>query len=291
MKYAWIREHQKEFPVAVLCEVLEVSPSGYYAWRHRKPAGGQSRTHQLEQAVTVSYLQSHRVYGYRKVHQDLRLLSIAGCRETVRRVMKRLGFSAHIKPKYVVTTDSDHSFSVADNLLDRDFAATAPNQKWVADITYIPTLEGRLFLAAVLDLFSRRIVGWAMSEHIDESLVTSALQMAIRHRRPYPGLLHHSDRGSQYASDGYQEVLDQVGMVGSMSRKGNCWDNAVMERFFGSLKREWIQDKIYPTREDAKKDLFRYIEWFYNTQRRHATLDYQTPAAVEEQYRKEHQVA
>lgn len=291
MKYAWIREHQKEFPVAVLCEVLEVSPSGYYAWRHRKPAGSQSRTHQLVQAVTVSYLQSHRVYGYRKVHQDLRLLSIAGCRETVRRVMKRLGFSAHSKPKYVVTTDSDHSFAVADNRLNRDFTATAPNQKWVADITYIATQEGWLFLAAVLDLFSRRIVGWAMSEHIDEALVTSALQMAIRHRRPYPGLLHHSDRGSQYASDGYQEVLDQVGMVGSMSRKGNCWDNAVMERFFGSLKREWIQDTIYPTREDAKKDLFRYIEWFYNTQRRHAALEYQTPAAVEEQYRKEHQVA
>jgi len=291
VKYAWIREHQREFPVVVLCDVLEVSSSGYYAWLHRKPEVDKSRTQQMVQAVTASYLQSNRVYGYRKVYKDLRALSIAGCSETVRRVMKRLGFSAYMKRKYVVTTDSDHSFSVADNLLDRDFSATAPNQKWVADITYIPTQEGWLFLAAVLDLFGRRIVGWAMSQWIDETLVSSALQMAIQHRHPQPGLLHHSDRGSQYASDGYQDILDQVGMVCSMSRKGNCWDNAVMERFFGSLKREWIKDKIYPTREDAKKDLFRYIEWFYNTQRRHAALEYQTPAAVEEQYRKEHQVA
>jgi putative transposase len=277
--------------VVVLCEVLEVSPSGYYAWLHRKPAVDKNRTQQMLQAVTVSYLQSDRIYGYRKVYKDLQALSITGCRETVRRVMKRLGYSAQIKPKYIVTTDSDHSFAVADNMLDRDFSATAPNQKWVADITYIPTQEGWLFLAAVLDLFSRRIVGWAMSQWINEALVSSALQMAIRHRRPGPGLLHHSDRGSQYASDGYQDILGQVGMVCSMSRKGNCWDNAVMERFFGSLKREWVKDKIYPTREDAKKDLFKYIEWFYNVQRRHATLDYQTPAAVEERYRKEHQVA
>lgn len=291
MKYAWIQEHQKEFSVVVLCEVLEVSPSGYYAWLHRQPAVDKNRTQQMLQAVTVSYLQSDRIYGYRKVYKDLQEWSIAGCSETVRRVMKRLGYSAQIKPKYIVTTESDHSFAVADNLLDRDFSATAPNQKWVADITYIPTQEGWLFLAAVLDLFSRRIVGWAMSQWINEALVSSALQMAIRHRRPGPGLLHHSDRGSQYASDGYQNILHQVGMVCSMSRKGNCWDNAVMERFFGSLKREWVKDKIYPTREDAKKDLFKYIEWFYNTQRRHATLDYQTPAAVEEQYRREHYVA
>jgi putative transposase len=291
VKYAWIRKHQVDYPAAVLCDVLEVSSSGYYAWRTRKPAVGKSRTQQMLQAVTVSYLQSNRVYGYRKVYQDVRELSIAGCSETVRRIMKRLGFSAQIKRKYVLTTDSDHAFAVADNVLNRDFAALAPNQKWVADITYVPTQEGWLFLAAVLDLFGRRIVGWAMSARIDEPLVSSALQMAIRHRRPQPGLLHHSDRGSQYASDGYQDILDQVGMVCSMSRKGNCWDNAVMERFFGSLKREWIQDTIYRTREDAKKDLFKYIEWFYNTQRRHASLDYQTPAAVEEQYRKDHQIA
>lgn len=158
MKYAWIREHQKEFPVAILCDVLDVSCSGYYAWRHRKPGVVKSRTQQMVQAVTVSYLQSNRVYGYRKVYKDLCALSIAGCSETVRRVMKRLGFSAQIQRKYVVTTDSDHSFAVADNLLDRDFSATAPDQKWVADITYIPTQEGWLFLAAVLDLFGRRVV-------------------------------------------------------------------------------------------------------------------------------------
>lgn len=291
MKYAWIREHQSQFSVTILCDILEVGPSGYYAWLGRRPTVGKSRTAQVSQAVTVSYLQSNRVYGYRKVYEDLRDLSIACCGETVRRIMKRLGFSAHIKRNYVVTTDSNHPFAVADNLLDRDFAATAPNQKWVADITYIPTREGWLYLAAVLDLFGRRIVGWAMSERIDEALVSSALQMAIRHRRPQAGLMHHSDRGSQYASDSYQDMLHCVGMVCSMSRKGNCWDNAVMERFFRSLKTEWVKDKIYTTREDAKKDLFKYIEWFYNRQRRHASLGYQTPTAFEEQYRKEHQVA
>ena len=173
---------------------------------------------------------------------------------------------------------------VADNLLDRNFTATAPNQKWLTDITYVPTREGWLYLATVLDVFSRRIVGWSMSERIDTELVKSALHMATTQRSPGPGLLHHSDRGVQYASDIYQQTLDELGIVCSMSRKGNCWDNAMMESFFGSVKTEWVYGKDYQTREEAKNDLFKYIEVFYNRQRRHASLGYLSPAEFERQY-------
>jgi len=275
-----------------MCAVLKVSASGYYDWLEREPSVlRQQRHQQLTCAVTRSYLDSDRSYGYRKVWEDLEAWSIACCQETVRRTMKQLGFYAQRKRRFVVTTDSDHAYAVADNLLNRDFYADAPNTKWVADITYIPTQEGWLYLAAVLDLFSRKVVGWATSEHIDEALVTAALKNAIAQRRPGPGLLHHSDRGSQYAADGYQRLLETMGMVCSMSRKGNCWDNAVMERFFGSLKVERVYRKTYQTRAEAKKDLFMYIEWFYNAARRHAALGYQTPNAVESRYRKESQVA
>lgn len=278
--------------MSLMCQVLEVSTSGYYAWLEREPSVlRQQQSRQLTQAVTRSFLDSDKSYGYRKVWEDLEAGSITCCPETVRRVMKRLGFCAQRKRRFVVTTDSDHGYAVAPNLLNRDFYADAPDQKWVADITYIPTQEGWLYLAAVLDLFSRKIVGWAISEHIDEALVTSALKNAITLRRPGPGLLHHSDRGSQYAADGYQELLGKTDMVCSMSRKGNCWDNAVMERFFGSLKTERVYRKTYKTRAEAKKDLFVYIEWFYNAARRHAALGYQTPNAVEARYRRESQVA
>lgn len=279
------------FPVSVMCAVLEVSTSGYYAWLERDPAAASTPNQPLAAAVTRSYLDSDRTYGYRKVWQDLQAASVACCQETVRRVMKRLGFCAQYKRRFVVTTDSNHGYAVAENVLNRDFFAEAPDRKWVADITYIPTQEGWLYLAAVLDLFSRKVVGWAASERIDEALVTAALERAIRQRRPGPGLLHHSDRGSQYAADGYQRVLSNMGMVCSMSRKGNCWDNAVMERFFGSLKAERVNRRSYPTRAEAKKDLFLYIEWFYNAGRRHAALSYQTPNAVDSQYWREYQVA
>ena len=274
-----------------MCRVLEVSSSGYYAWLEREPAAASARQDRLAGAVTRSFLDSDQSYGYRKVWEDLEAWSVSCCQETVRRVMRRLGFCVQRKRRFVVTTDSDHGYAVAENILNRDFYADAPDQKWVADITYIPTQEGWLYLAAVLDLFSRKIVGWATSERIDEALVTAALNMAIAQRRPGPGLLHHSDRGSQYAADGYQELVEKMGMVCSMSRKGNCWDNAVMERFFGSLKTERVYRKTYITRAEAKKDLFMYIEWFYNAARRHAALDYQTPNTVEARYRKECQVA
>lgn len=291
MKYTWIRDHQNEFAIALMCDVFQVSASGYYAWLGRKSHPAGSRNQQLFSAVTRSHLDSDRVYGYRKVWEDLRELSIMCCKETVRRTMKRLGYCSCPKRRFVVTTDSNHNYPVAPNWLNRDFYADAPNRKWVADITYIPTHEGWLYLAAVLDLFSRRIVGWAASGRINEELVTAALKDAIARRHPEPGLLHHSDRGSQYASYGYQDLLEKMQMVCSMSRKGDCWDNAVIERFFGSLKSERVNGKIYQTREQAKKDLFDYIEWFYNTGRRHEALGYMTPASFEKQYQKERNVA
>lgn len=284
MRYTWIQKHRRQYPVALMCEVLQVSPSGYYDWQIRKPSQQQQHRHKIVQAAARSHFESHRIYGYRKVWEDLDEQQVACCPETVRHVLQELGLFSRRKRKFVVTTDSQHTHPVAENLLDRDFTAARPNQKWLTDITYIPTREGWLYLAAVLDVFSRRIVGWSMSDRIDTELVTSALQMATTQRSPEPGLLHHSDRGVQYASDAYRQILDELGVVCSMSRKGNCWDNAMMESFFGSLKSEWVYGKDYQTQEDAKQDLFKYIEMFYNRQRRHASLGYISPAEFERRY-------
>lgn len=282
MKYAWIREHAQVFPVAVMCKVLDVSCSGYYAWRGRGPNARRNRRHSLEQAVQEAHRASNRVYGYRKVHLDV--VEIHGqpcCPETVRKIMQDKGLSATRRKRFVVTTESGHGLPVAANLLARDFEPQGPNQKWVADITYIATQEGWLYLAAVMDLFGRRIVGWATSSAIDTTLVIDALNMALRRRCPGPELLHHSDRGSQYASAAFRELLDLHGVTASMSRKGNCWDNACMERFFGSLKGEWLGDTIFPDRQAATLAVFEYIESFYNTKRRHASLGYLTPVQYE----------
>jgi len=287
VKYAWIKQHSRQFPVMVMCRVLQLSSSGYYGWLEHQPSAQQQRRQHISLAIGRSYFQSRRIYGYRKVHQDLLEANIVCCEETVRRIMRDIGLYSHVRRKFVLTTDSDHHMAVVENLLDRDFTATAPNQKWVADITYIPTSQGWLYLAAVMDLYSRRIVGWAMNKHIDSALVISAMNMALSQRRPETDLLHHSDRGSQYASEAFQDLLDNNGVVCSMSRKGDCWDNACMESFFGSLKTEWLGDKKYKTRQEAKNDIFKYIELFYNRKRRHAALGYLSPAAYEEFYEKE----
>ena len=283
MKYAWIKKHKRLFPTAVMCRLLSVSTSGYYGSIGRQPCLQQIRRKAIAQAAAVSYFENHRVYGYRKVYDDV-IETISCCEETVQRVMRDIGLYSRIKRKFIVTTDSEHILPVAENLLNRDFTAIAPNRKWVADITYIPTRQGWLYLAVVLDLFSRRIVGWSMSDIIDSALVQDALRMALLHRRPDAGLLHHSDRGVQYAAEGFQDLLAANKMICSMSRKGNCWDNAVVESFFGSLKNEWIQKKIYETLEDAKKDIFNYIEVFYNRKRRHASLGNVSPVVYEEMY-------
>ena len=284
MKYAWINKHTRLFPVAMMCRVLNISTSGYYDSLKRRPCQQLVRRKTIAQAAAHSHFESNRIYGYRKVYEDLQEENIICCEETVRRIMRRIGLYSRIKRKFVVTTDSNHAFKIAENLLGRDFTAEAPNQKWVADITYIPTKLGWLYLAVVMDLFSRRIVGWAMDENIDSKLVQSAMKMAIQHRDPDKGLIHHSDRGVQYAAQDFQDLLDDNKVVCSMSRKGNCWDNACAESFFGSLKGEWIKDKIYETFEDGKKDVFKYIEVFYNRKRRHASLGYVSPAVYEEMH-------
>jgi transposase InsO family protein len=283
VKYAWIKKHKRLFPTAVMCRLLGVSRSGYYDSLKREPCSQQIRRRAITQAAARSYFENHRIYGYRKVYEDV-IETIPCCEETVRRVMRDIGLYSRLKRKFIVTTNSDHILPVAENLLNRDFTANVPNQKWVADITYIPTRQGWLYLAVILDLFSRRIVGWSMSDTIDSALVQNALRMALLYRQPEDGLLHHSDRGVQYAAEDFQNLLKANKIVCSMSRKGNCWDNAVVESFFGSLKNEWVQKKIYQTLEDAKKDMFNYIEVFYNRQRRHASLGNVSPVVYEEMY-------
>jgi len=283
VKYAWIKKHKRLFPVAVMCRSLSVSTSGYYDSIKRSPCDQLIRRKSIAQAAAVSYFESRRVYGYRKVYEDL-AEGVICCRETVRRVMREIGLFSRIKRKFVVTTNSNHTLAIAENILNRNFTADRPNRKWAADITYIPTKMGWLYLAVVMDLFSRRIVGWSMSDTIDSQLVQSAMRMALDHRNPDAGVIHHSDRGVQYACDDFQKLLKDNKAVCSMSRKGNCWDNACVESFFGSLKTEWVKGKIYESFEDGKKDIFNYIEMFYNRKRRHKTLGYVSPVVYEEMY-------
>lgn len=228
--------------------------------------------------------QSHRTYGSRRILKALLDQGVKCSRHRVRRVMRLARLSVRQKRKFkVVTTDSAHNYAIAPNLLGQNFTASRPNEKWVTDITYIATDEGWLYLATVMDLYSRRIVGWAMSDSLHRKLVMDALQMAIANRQPPPGLLHHSDRGSQYASDDYQALLTQAKMTCTVpvSRKGNCYDNAPMESFFGHLKTEWTYHHHYPTRAVAKTDIFEYIEAFYNRFRLHSTLEYRSPVNFE----------
>ncbi len=284
MKYAWIKRHKTQFPVAVLCKSLKVSTSGYYDSVKRNPCLQLVRRSSIGQSAAVSYFESKRVYGHRKVHEDLIAEGVVCCKETVRRIIRDIGLFSRIKRKYVVTTNSDHALTIAKNIINRNFTADAPDQKWAADITYIPTKMGRLYLAVVMDLFSRRIVGWSISDTIDSELVQSAMRQALADRRPDVGLIHHSDRGVQYASGDFQKLLDDNNAVCSMSRKGNCWDNACVESFFGSLKNEWVKGKIYETFDEGKKDIFNYIEMFYNRKRRHASLGYVSPVVYEEMH-------
>ena len=284
MKYAWIEKHTRLYPVVRMCHVLKVSRSGYYDSLSRPPSRQLLRRKAIAQAAAHSYFESDRIYGYRKVYQDLQAENVICCEATVGRIMREIGLYSRIKRKFVVTTNSDHTLKTAENLLGRDFTAASPNRKWAADITYIATKKGWLYLAVVMDLFSRRIVGWSMSKHIDSQLVQSAMKMAILHRNPERGLIHHSDRGVQYAAGDFQDLLDENKMLCSMSRKGNCWDNACVESFFGSLKNEWIRGRIYDTHADGEKDIFKYIEVFYNRKRRHASLGYVSPAVYEQMH-------
>jgi putative transposase len=282
MRFAFIQQHAQEFPVDLMCKVLEVSRSGYYAWRDR-PASRQARRREaLVQRIQAAHEGSRRIYGSPRIHAELAAEGVTCSKNTVAKLMKQQGIRSKMRRRFVVrTTDSRHAHPIAKNRLQQQFDVPVPNQVWAADITYIPTDEGWLYLAAVIDLCSRKVVGWAADDHLRAELPCAALKMALEHRRPTGPLLHHSDRGVQYACDEYQTLLAQHGIECSMSRRGNCYDNAVVESFFGTLKTELIHHHTYATRNQARLALFEYLEVFYNRKRRHSTLDYRSPAEYE----------
>lgn len=277
MRYAWIDSQRDSYPLQTLCEMLDVSTSGYADW---KKCGGPTHwlsDEQLLALIRAVHAEYRQAYGSPRITAELKSRGIPASLERVKRLMKENGIRAKHKRRYKATTDSKHALPVAPNLLERQFVASGPEQVWTADITYIPTREGWLYLAVVMDLYTRMIVGWSMDSRMTRELVMDALRMARFRRKPRPGMLHHSDRGSQYCSHDYQALLSEYGMVASMSRKGNCWDNAPMESFFNSLKNERVFHEDYETRAKAKQDLFEYIEVFYNRRRRHSALGYRSP--------------
>ena len=283
MRYSFIREHRKQFRAAALCRVLKVSASGYFAWLKRPESPRQRANLVLAAQLKAAHARSRKTYGRRRLHVQLQRDGIACSRNRVARLMRQEGLWGLRRRKFKATTNSRHSFPVAPNLLARNFAAAAPDRAWVSDITYLACAEGWEYLATVMDLHSRRIVGWAMQSTLDRSLTLNALKLAIAQRRPGPGLIHHSDRGVQYACGDYQAALRAQQMIPSMSRKGDCWDNAPMESFFGTLKCELGLHEIRPPREQAHRKVFEYLEVFYNRQRLHSFLGYQSPVAFEMQ--------
>ena len=261
-----------------------MSRSGYYEYLARKPSEKQQRQEELIVKVKTIAQETRHSYGSRRISERLKKEGCYVGRTAARTLMKKAGVECKQRRRFRVTTQSKHALPFAENILNREFSVSLPNRVWVTDITYLWTLEGWLYVAGVLDLFSRRIVGWAMADHMRETLVQDALQMALGRRQPMAGLMHHSDRGIQYACVDYQSSLKRAGIVVSMSRKGNCWDNSVMERFWGSLKSERTNEKIYMTREMAKADVIDYIEMFYNAKRLHSTLGYVGPIKFENEF-------
>jgi transposase InsO family protein len=282
MRFCVIEDQRGTWPVRVMCAALSVSPSGYYAWRSRPQSPREIANRALLGDIQRIHAHHRERYGAPRIHAELRAEGQTVSRKRIERVMRQQGIRARVPRRYrVCTTDSKHSLPVAANLLDQDFAADRPNQVWLADITYISTGEGWLYLAVILDLFTRKIVGWAMRDHMRAELTIAALTMAIQRRRPATGLIHHSDRGSQYAAGDYRDVLQAAAIIQSMSRKANCWDNAPMESFFGTLKTELVHRCEYADRDVARRDLFAYIEGYYNRQRIHSAIGYITPEQAE----------
>ena len=280
MKFAWIQAEKATYPLTKLCRWLDVTRSGFYAWRARPESTNAREDRRLTVLVRASFEASKQRYGSPRVHEDLLEQEEHVSRKRVVRLMQKDGLKARRRKRYKLTTMSDHDQPVAANLLDRHFEAAAPNQRWVGDTTeFVIGGSGKLYLAAILDLFSRFIVGWAVSAVNDRHLTIKALQMALKRRCPDAGLLHHSDQGGTYASEDYQDVLDTHGIICSMSRRGNCYDNAVMESFFSTVKSELREH--FDSNGEAKMELFDYIEVFYNQRRRHSTLGQISPAAFE----------
>lgn len=282
MRFEFIRAEKARFPVRLMCRMLEVSRSGFYAWLERWD-GREVSDRRMLRLIREIFAQSNETYGSPRVYRELRAREVACDKARVERLMRENEITPPRKKKYRVTTDSNHKNPVAPNVLQRDFSSPGPNRRWASDITYVWTWAGWLYLAVVLDLYSRRVVGWAMDTRLNtESLTLSALQMALANRAPDRGLIHHSDRGTQYTSGDFQKVLDARGIACSMSRRGNCWDNAVVESFFATLKLELIFRRTFRTRAEARRAIFHYIEVFYNRQRRHSYLGYLSPVAFEE---------
>jgi putative transposase len=283
VRYAFIASQAGEYPLSVLCRALAVSVSGYYAWRRRTPSMHQQADEVLSAQIRQAFVAGRGVYGSPRIHAYLRHQGIRCGRKRVIRLMRAQGLCAarrrRRKPR---TTDSQHPFPVAPNLLARNFTAEAPNRTWVADITAVETRQGWLYFAGIVDVYSRRAIGYAMDIRRDEALVETALEMALFSRRPHAGLLHHSDRGSQYTSGGYRGILESQGIVLSMSQKGEPYDNALMESFFGTLQAECAHRQTFQTIEQARTCIFEYLEVFYNRQRLHSALGYRSPMAFEQ---------
>jgi putative transposase len=281
VKFAFISEEKVAFPVTALCRLLAVSPSGYYAAGNRGQSKHARRDKELAARVSASHLASKRRYGSPRVHADLQAAGECVGRKRVARLMREKNLVARMRRRFRSTTDSKHSLPIAPNMLARNFTAAAPDQAWVTDITFVWTGQGWLYLAAILDLFSRRVVGWATSRNVDRHLALAALDMALSKRRPTMGLVHHSDRGSTYASSDYRKALRTRGIECSMSRKGDCWDNAVAESFFSSLKREMEDIDSFESCAGAALAIGEYIDDFYNHQRRHSAINYTSPVEFE----------
>lgn len=283
MKFALIDQAKEQFPVHRLCGVLGVSASGYFAWKDRPACRRQRDDLVLLAHARSSFALSNGTYGSPRMTRELQDNGFAVGRRRTARLMRENDLKARQKRRFKRTTSSEHSWPVAPNIIDQDFAADGPNQKWGVDISYVWTREGWLYLAVVIDLFSRRVVGWAVGDRLHRRLAIAALQTALTMRRPPEGLIHHSDRGSQYCSIDYQAVLRSHGIRISMSGKGNCYDNAMVETFFKTLKSELVWRTTFFTRAEAERDIARYIDGFYNPVRRHSALDYLSPAQFEKQ--------
>jgi len=281
MRYRAIQEQDRRYPIRLMCRTLAVSAAGYYAWRSRPESTRSVNTRTLLSAIRVIHQESRETYGSPSIWDALIKQGHCVGEHRVARLMRGEGIRAKTVKKWRATTQSNPRLPVAENTLNRQFTVAHPNQVWAGDLTYVWTTEGWLYLAVILDLYSRLVVGWAMGHRLTVELAEQALTMALANRNPRAGLLHHSDRGSQYAATSYQLVLTTHGITTSMSRRGNCWDNACVESFFGTLKRELVYHRHYATREDAKRDIFEYIEVFYNRKRRHSTLGYDSPAEYE----------
>jgi putative transposase len=289
MRYQFIDDHSEQFTITMMCRVLQVSPSGYYAWRGRVPGQRAAENELLDVAVRTLFKASRETYGSPRICRKLRLQGKTCGVNRIARLMQAAGLKARHPRRFKVTTDSEHDLPIAANILNREFEVAAPNLVWVSDITYVPTGQGWLYLTMIMDLFSRQIIGWALSHSLHAEHVVKALKMALacRSGEDLSGLLFHSDRGSQYASEEFRKVLSNNDITQSMSRRANCWDNAPAESFFSTLKVERIYQRHYLTKEQARVDIFHYIEGFYNRQRIHSKLGYTSPLEYERQYRLE----